>query len=52
MNGIAALQMSAMVVPGGATPCITNRRRPKGGVVKPISRAISTITPNQIRSNP
>ena len=41
-----------MVVSGGATPFMTNSKRPKGGVVKPISSRISISTPNQTRSMP
>ena len=32
---------------GGATPFITKRVTPKGGVIKPVSRAMSISTPNQ-----
>ena len=49
---MAASQMSCKRVPGGATPFITNSSRPMGGMVRLISSASSTITPNQIMSKP
>ena len=39
-NGIAALQTSDIVVPDGATPFITNKPKPNGGVKSPVSRLI------------
>ena len=44
--------MSRMVVPGGATPFITNNNSPNGGVVKLISSDKSMMRPNQIGSKP
>ena len=52
MNGIDARIMSIMVVPDGATPFITNRQKPKGGVFSPISILISVSSPNHIKSIP
>ena len=48
INGTAAMQISPNLVPGGATPCITNNSSPNGGVVKLISIASSMMTANQI----
>ena len=54
INGTAAIQISLKRVPGGATPCITNNRRPNGGVVKLISIANNMIMANHMtwRSGP
>ena len=52
MKGRAATQISTKRVPGGATLCMTKSSRPKGGVVKLISRASKMMTLNQIRSKP
>ena len=47
-KGVVARQISDMVISGGATPFITKRVTPKGGVIKPVSRAISMTMPYQI----
>ena len=52
INGITDLYMSIMVIPLGATPFITKRHRPKGGVVIPICILINVSKPNQIGSKP
>ena len=54
INGTAAIQISLKRVPGGATPCITNNKRPNGGVVKLISIANNIMMANHItwRSGP
>ena len=36
----------------GAIPCMTNKFRPTGGVINPISILIVIITPNHMGSNP
>ena len=41
-----------MVVPGEATPFITNKVEPKGGDVTPISKLSSIITPNHTGLKP
>ena len=51
IKGAMDLYMSIMVVPGGATPFITNRQSPKGGVVIPICMLMRTSKPNQMGSN-
>ena len=50
-KGRAARTMSPNVVPGGATPFITNKSMPKGGVDSAISKLRSISTANQICLN-
>ena len=51
-KGNAERYMSSIAVPGGATPFITNRLRPNGGVVVAISELRRKSTANQTGSNP
>jgi len=44
--------MSPIFVPEGATPFITNKPRPNGGVVTAISILSSIIAPNHTGSKP
>ncbi len=46
MKGKTAPTISLMVVPGGATPFITNRRKPNGGVSWPMTRLMTNMMPN------
>jgi len=48
MNGAAAAYICLTVISFGATPFMTNRSSPKGGVIRLISITISKSTPNQI----
>ncbi len=52
MNGFAACMISFIVVSDGATPFITKRSRPNGGVFTPISMVIRAMIPNHRGSNP
>ena len=52
IKGEAAWNMSVMLVPGGATPFITKRFKPKGGVIPAVSILIRKITANQTGSKP
>ena len=44
--------MSPVVVSGGATPFITNKHKPKGGVTKLVSTTTSNNNPNHSGSKP
>lgn len=46
MKGRAALYMSGIEMSSGAMPLNTKSKRPKGGVVNPMSMAISITMPN------
>lgn len=51
-SNLAALKISSIVVPGGATPFITKSTSPKGGEMCATSRLTSMRTANHTGSNP